>query len=106
MITYWILPVLPEWRRLGKAQRLSVWRQFVHPMLMRWPLWIAKCGVLLLGVLAAQRLGLFDQTTPLVVVLVFTFLFMDVVDLFVIMRHRHQLDSYIQSHGAETQSAG
>ena len=106
MLAYLALLGLPEWKTLSRVQRRFVWRHFIHPILTRWQMMVAKMGLVLLAVLIGSLLGAFSTTTgTFIVMFVVIFVVTDLVDLLLLTRHRQQVASYIHSHGAEIQTA-
>lgn len=106
MFTYLALIGLPEWAKLSRVQRRFVCRHFIHPMLTRWQLMIAKTCLAIPAVVAGSLLGAFSgRIGTFITLFVVTFLVTDLVDLFVVARRRPAVGRYIQSHATELQSA-
>ena len=106
MLTYLALSGLPEWTTLSKVQRQFVWRHFIHPMLTRWRIRVAKMGLLLLSLAVAWFLGGFSTTTATFVTCFVMILFVtEIFDFFVVERWRQKVKTYIQDHGSELKSA-
>jgi len=105
MLTYLALRRLPQWLALSGAQRRFVWRHGVHPLLIRWPVKLAKSLLLFLLLMAAVGLGGFDGLVPtFITLMVVIFLLPELVDLWLVARHRQDILAYIHSHAAELQS--
>ena len=105
MITYFALLRLPSWMALSKVQRRFVWRHCVHPLLTRLPVMLAKTVLLFLCIIAAYRIGAFGGFVPSVITMIAViFLVPESLDLWLVARHRQDIEAYIQSHGSEIQS--
>src|SRR5881396_3727054 len=106
MLTYFARVGLPGWKALSKVQRRFVWRQCVHPFLFRGHLMVAKTFLIALAVFFASRSGAFTtMPSTFIAAFVVVFLVTDLFELCVIARHRRQVSSFIESHGAEIQHA-
>jgi prepilin signal peptidase PulO-like enzyme (type II secretory pathway) len=105
MITHLALRRLPQWTALSKAQCQFVWQHCIHPLLTRYPLMVAKT-VLILGFLsAASWLGLFGGLVPYTIVMIAVISPVpELLDVWVIARHRQDIEAYIQNHESEIQS--
>jgi hypothetical protein len=105
MITHLALRRLPQWTALSKAQCQFVWQHCIHPLLKRYPLMVAKT-ILILGFLsAASWLGLFGGLVPPIIVMIAVISPVpELLDVWVITRHRQDIEAYIQSHESEIQS--
>jgi hypothetical protein len=105
MITYLALLRLPSWMALSSAQRQYVWRRCVHPLLTRLPVMLAKTVLLFLCIVAAYRIGSFGSFMPsLVTMIAIIFLVPESLDLWLVARHRRDIEAFIQSHGSDIQS--
>ena len=106
MIAFLALFRIPQWAMLSKIQRRYVWRHCVHPLLNRSPIRLTQNILSFLLIMVAYGLGalsippLFIGTTVLSVILI-----PELVELWVISQHRNDIESYIQSHESEIQSA-
>lgn len=105
MIASLALSGLTEWQTLTKVQRRFVWRQFIHPLLTRGPMMVAKMCLLLLVLFTSSLLGAFDTTTGTLIVMFFvTFVVTDVVDLLLLRQNRRQVVDFIHNHRTEIQT--
>ena len=106
MIAFLALFRIPQWAMLSKIQRRYVWRHCVHPLLIRSPIRLTQNILSFLLIMAAYALGalssppLFIGTTVLSVILI-----PELIELWVIAQHRNDIESYIQIHESEIQSA-
>jgi uncharacterized membrane protein HdeD (DUF308 family) len=90
---------------LSKIQRRFVWRHCVHPLLTRWSVMITKTVLLLLFIIAAYWLGAFGSLAlSIAMTIAIVFLIPELLDLWLVTRHRQDIEAYIQSHGSEIQS--
>ena len=105
MITYLALLRFPQWMALSKVQRRFVWQHCVHPLLTRLPVLLAKT-VLVFGFIgAAYWFGVFGSLVPSIIMMIAViFLIPELLDVWVIARHRQDIETYIQSHGSDIQS--
>jgi prepilin signal peptidase PulO-like enzyme (type II secretory pathway) len=105
MITYLALLRFPQWMALSRVQRRFVWRHCVHPLLTRLPVMLAKTILLFLFIIAAYWIGVFGSLVPSIVTMIAViFLIPELLDLWLVARHRQDIEAYIQSHGSEIQS--
>ena len=105
MITHLALRRLPQWTALSKAQRRFVWQHCIHPLLKRPPVLVAKTVLGIGFIAAASWLVLFGSLAPLIItMIVVPLLAPELVDVWVIARHRQDIQAYIQSHGSDIQS--
>jgi uncharacterized membrane protein YoaK (UPF0700 family) len=90
---------------LSRVQRRYVWRRCVHPLLTRLPVMLTKIVLLFLCVITASRIGAFDSFVPsLVTMIVVIFLIPESLDLWLVARHRQDIEAFIQSHESDIQS--
>ena len=106
MLKYLALLGLPEWTALSRIQRRFVWQHCVHPFLAKWQIRLVELCVTPLGMFAALRFGAFDHMrSTLVALFIVIFLLPDLFDTCWVARHRREVSSFIQSHGADIQTA-
>src|SRR4051812_14647820 len=106
MITHLALLRLPQWLALSKAQRRFVWQHAIHPLLTRLSVVLTKTVLLFLFIIAAYWLGAFGSLAlSIATTVAIVFLIPELLDLWLVTRHRQHIEAYIQSHGSEIQSA-
>lgn len=90
---------------LSKVQRRFVWQHCVHPLLTRLPVLLAKCVLVFGFISAAYWFGAFGSlVSSIIMMIAVIFPIPELVDLWVIARHRQDIETYIQSHGSDIQS--
>lgn len=105
MITHLALLHVPEWMTLSKVQRQFVWQHCVHPLLTRLLFVRTKFVFLFLLIPAAYWFGAFGSLAlSIATIFVIVFLIPELLDLWLVSRHRQDIEAYIQSHGSEIQS--
>ncbi len=101
MLAHLALLRLRPWAALSRAQRRIVWQQFVHPLLNRWPVGIAKSAVLILALLAVMLpSGGYGVGRYIVIFLVVMFT-PDLLDVVLVAAYNKRIREYIQEHAAE-----
>ena len=104
MLTYLLVSRMALWVPLSSAQRRWVWAGCIHPMLIRWPVMVAKTCLLMLALLGGNWLGAYQGWPGVVLVLVAGFLLGDVIEVVLILQRRQQVSQYLHDHAAEIQS--
>lgn len=104
MLAYLPLLLLQPWKALSKRQRRFVWLQCIHPLLIRWPLMLAKSVILfgaLMAVMLPNELHGWRQFLAFFAVIFFT---TELFDMIFVACSRSKIAHYIEEHQAEIQS--
>src|ERR1039458_998364 len=105
MIAHLILFRLSSWLALSKVQRRFVWKSYVHPLLVRWPLMVAKMCLGFLAIIIAYWTGGFSSfISSMVVIFIVAFAVPELLDFFPLSRRRHDIEMFIKTHDADIQS--
>src|SRR5262245_47030252 len=101
MLTYYLLSPLSVWGTLSSVQRRFVWRECIHPMLIRWPMMIAKSGLLILALLIGQWAGAYQSWFGVTLVVCGGVLLGDVLELVLVIQRRDIVSQFIHDHESE-----
>lgn len=105
MVRILALHGLPSWRALSRDQRRFVWQNYVHPQLASVRVRDAKMILCLPFIVFAYRFGAFSSLVPsLVAMIVIVFVIPDLMESWLVTRHRQEIEKYIQGHMSELQS--
>jgi len=106
MLTYFLLARLSLWAPLSPAQRRFVWEQCIHPMLIRWPMMVARPCLLGLALVFGKWAGASQSWLGVGLVFLAGILLGDLVELALIFQRRQRVRQYLKDHAAEIQSVG
>ncbi len=96
---------MPTWNALSRVQRRFVWNSCVYPLLAQWPTKVAELCTSLVVIAVAFRFGGFDHFAgALITIVAAGFIVPLLFGWLVVIRHRHDIEKFIQSHGPEIQS--
>ena len=104
MLTYLPLLLLQPWKALSRRQRRFVWRQFIHPLTIRWPLMLVKSVLVFCALLAVVLPDTFHGWRQYLAIFIVVFFTTDVFDMILVARLRQKVVQYIQEHEPEIQS--
>jgi hypothetical protein len=105
MITFYLLSRLPVWATLSPVQRRFVWRECVHPMLVRWPMMIAKTCLLIVALLVGKWAGAYQNWFGGGLVVFSGVLLGDLLELALIIRRRDRVSQFIHDHESQIRAA-
>jgi hypothetical protein len=101
MLVYLALLRFPPWAALSRVQRRFVWREFIQPLLTRWPLSLAKSFVLFIALLAVVLPSGFHGAGSYVAFFLAVMFTTDLLDLFLVAGYRMRIGQYIREHATE-----
>lgn len=106
MFTSFALLRFPSYARLSDPQRQIVWQQCIHPLLTCVPVALAKYALSLTCIVAAAWFGAFSGfVLSLVTIYAAVFLVPALLDIWLVTRHRRDIEAYIRSHELDIRPA-